>query len=326
LAQVRATAPVDVTVCIANWNCKDLLQACLQSLAQQPPGISLEVIVVDNGSSDGAADMVAREFPEVILERNQVNCGFARASNQAAERAHGRYLFFLNNDTWVPPDALRRLVEYADAHPEIGMIGPRLRDARGRTQVSYRLRPTMATLLHRSSLFRWTGLLRGGYRRYRRQDFDPTSARSVEVLMGAAVLLSRAVFLTCGRWDENYRFGGEDLDLSYQVRRRFPIVYYPAVEIIHYGRMSTRLHIGYASAQMTIGFARYLRKTGCARPALLAYKVVVLLDTPVQLIEKYVQYLWRRFQGRPEKAAKSLLAFKGFWHFLTRALGPFWRA
>jgi GT2 family glycosyltransferase len=318
--------PIDVSVCIANWNCRDVLRACLESLLEQTQGVRLETIVVDNGSTDGAADMVAMEFPQAVLLRNDTNQGFARANNQAAELARGRYLFFLNNDTIVPSGALHRLVEYADSHPEVGMIGPRLRDGRGRTQVSYRLRPTVATLLHRTSLFRWTGLLRHGYRRYRRRDFDPTVTRPVEVLMGAAIFLPRAVFVACGEWDESFLFGGEDLDLSFQVGRRYPVVYHPEVEIIHYGRMSTRQHIGYASSQMTIGFARYLRKTGCARPALLAYKLVILADAPVQLAGKGLQYLWRRLHGRHAKAEKSLLAFRGLWHFLTSGLGPFWKA
>src|SRR5438067_729034 len=177
--------PIDVSVCIANWNCRDLLRACLESLQDQPQGARLETIVVDNASQDGAAAMVARDFPEVVLVRNAENVGFARANNQAAGRARGRYLFFLNNDTVVPAGALRRLVAFADAHPEAGLIGPRLRDADGRWQISYRDRPTVAALLHRTLLFRWTGLFRRAYRRYRRLGFDPDRRRPVAVLMGA---------------------------------------------------------------------------------------------------------------------------------------------
>jgi GT2 family glycosyltransferase len=318
--------PLDVSVCIANWNCRQLLRQCLDSLLDPRQEVSLEVIVVDNGSTDGAADMIRYDYPEVVLQRNPANFGFARANNQAAERAQGRYLFFLNNDTLVPPGSLRELVEFANSHPDVGMIGPRLRDAQGRTQLSYRQRPTVATLLHRTSLLRWTGLFRNAYRRYRRKDFDPCATRRVEVLMGAAILLRRDIFFDCGGWDEHYSFGGEDLDLSYQVSRRFPVIYHPHVEIIHYGRMSTRQHIGYASTHMTAGFARYLRKSGCTRVALWAYKLVVTIDAPVQFIAKALQWCWRYTRGRHEAAERSLLACRGFWHFLTRGLGAFWRA
>ena len=322
----RETGPIDVSVCIANWNCCDMLRGCLESLLDQPQGVSLEVIVVDNGSTDGTPAMVLNDFPEVICQCNPTNFGFARANNQASRRARGRYLFFLNNDTIIPPDTLGRLVDYAEIHPSVGMIGPRLRDDKGKPQVSYRLRPTMATLLHRTSLLRWTGLLRRSYRRYRRRDFDPESTRPVDVLMGAALFLRREVFVNCGGWDEQYLFGGEDLDLSFQVNRRYPVMYHPEVEIIHFGRVSTRQHIGFVSTQMAAGFARYLRKTGCSRPALWAYKAVVLLDTPVQLVGKVLQYGWRRAHGRRDSADKSWLAVRGLWYFLCRGLGPFLKA
>src|SRR5436190_2485883 len=144
----RPAAP-DVSVCIANWNCAELLRRCLRSLFDQPQGAAFEVVIADNGSTDGAADMVAAEFPQVVLIRNPTNGGFARASNQAAAAARGRFLFFLNNDTLVPPDTLRQFLDLAEANPAVGMFGPRLRGADGLFQISYRRRPTLAALLHK---------------------------------------------------------------------------------------------------------------------------------------------------------------------------------
>jgi N-acetylglucosaminyl-diphospho-decaprenol L-rhamnosyltransferase len=318
--------PLDVTVCIANWNCKAHLRACLESLHDQPQGVRVETVVVDNASTDGAAEMVARDFPEVILIRNRANVGFAVANNQAAARARGRHLFFLNNDTVVPAYALRRLVAFADAHPEVGMIGPRLKAPDGRPQISYRRRPTATALLHRTMLFRWTGLMREAYRRYRRADFDPANQRCVEALMGAAVLLPRPVFVACGRWDEGFPFGGEDIELSVRVGRRHAVVFVPHVEIVHHGRVSSRLNVTYVEPNVAVVYARYLRKTGLARPLLAAYKLAVTCDAPVQWVAKWVQYGWRRLTGRTAKAEKSLLAARAIGHFLTRGLAPFWRA
>jgi GT2 family glycosyltransferase len=161
----------DVSVCIANWNCRDYLRDCLASLLHSPQGVLVEVIVADNGSTDGAAEMVAAEFPEVTLIVNSENLGFARASNQAAERAGGRYVFFLNNDTVVPPMSLRQLVAFADAHPHVGMIGPRLRDGNGRLQISYRRKPTLRAMLHRAAFLRWTGVFRRAYDDFLRDVF-----------------------------------------------------------------------------------------------------------------------------------------------------------
>src|SRR5262245_44746693 len=89
LASRRHTEYPEVTVCIANWNCREYLRACLQSLSDQPQGVRVETVVVDNASTDGAADMVEREFPDVVLVRNARNVGFAAANNQAADHARG---------------------------------------------------------------------------------------------------------------------------------------------------------------------------------------------------------------------------------------------
>ncbi len=237
--------------------------------------------------------MVAREFPEVMLVKNDANLGFSRANNQAAEKARGRFLFFLNNDTVVPPGTLRRLVDYADRHPEAGMVGPRLRDSHGQFQVSYRQRPTLAALLHKTNLLRWTGLFKLAYRHYRRQGFDPYTVRDVDILMGAAVLLPRDRFFAAGRWDEEFTFGGEDLELSTRVNLAAKVVYLPQAEILHFGRVSSRLHIGFASSQMAIGLVRYLRKIGYGPLPILAYKTVLTLDAPLQLVGKMIQTAWR---------------------------------
>jgi GT2 family glycosyltransferase len=318
--------PIDVSVCIANWNCRELLRGCLESLHHQLQGVRLEIIVADNGSNDGAAEMVGRDFPEVVLIRNPENIGFSRASNQAAAHARGRYLLFLNNDTVVPAGALERLVAYADAHPEIGMIGPRLRDARGRPQISYRRKPTVAALLHRTALLRWTGLFRRASRRYRRADFNPLEQRRVEVLAGAAVFLPRDVFATAGRWDEGFAFGGEDIDLCVRVGRTRAVVYLPDVEIIHYGRVSSRENIAFADAHLPAGHVRLLRKLGVTDVSLLAYKLLVTCDIPFSCAAKWWQFAWRRVFGGRRKAARSRLAARGMWYFLTRGLRRFWTA
>ena len=206
------------------------------------------------------------------------------------------------------------------------MVGPGLRDGRGRLQDSSRQRPTLMTFLHRTVLFRWTGLLRRSYRRYRRLESEPRATCRVDVLMGAAVLLPREVFSTCGAWDEDFIFGGEDLELSARVGRQFDIVYLPGVEIRHFGRASTRQHIGFACTNTMIGFARYLRKSGCSPAGVLFYKLMMTLDAPLQMADKGVQYLCRLLRGRPDKARKSLLVVRGLAHFLVKGLIPFWRA
>ena len=324
--EARTRRRPDVTVCVVNRNCHRLLRDCLRSLRPRLQGVRVEVIVVDNGSTDGAAAMVARRFPGVVLVRNAANRGFAAANNQAAVRARGRYLFFLNNDTVVPPGTLRRLRDFLRARPEVGLVGPRLRDGRGRVQASCRRRPTVAALLHRTWLLRWTGLFRAAYRRYRGRDAGGDATRGAEVLMGAALFLPRRVFRDCGPWDEGYTFGGEDIDLCTRVGRRHAVVYHPAVEVTHFGRVCSRADAGYAHRNTVVGVTRYLRLHGTPRPALWLYKSALTADAPLQFLRHAGQYAWRRLRGRTAAAGKSLGVARAYADFLARGLVPFWRA
>jgi len=320
-----ALAP-SVSVCIVNWNCRDILRKCLFSLLEQEQGISFEVIVVDNASTDGAADMVEREFPQVHLIRNRRNIGFSHACNQAARIAEGQYFFFLNNDTEVGPHSLGKLAEYADAHPDARLIGPRLLGTDGEPQISYRRKPTIAAMLNQLRVVRWTRLFRTAYREYRRDSFQASRTGPVEILLGAAVFLSRETFDAVGGWDESYRFGLEDFDLSTEVGKLGEVIYLSDVEVLHHGRMSSRGNVGFATANVTVGYARYFRKHGRSAAGLFAYKCLVTLDAPVQLLFKGVETLIRRGMGRKAKAAQSGRAALGIWHFMSRELIRFWRA
>jgi GT2 family glycosyltransferase len=321
----RGRVRPEVSVCVVNWNCKEYLRRCLASLTNNRQGVRFEVVVVDNGSTDGAADMVEAEFPGVLLRRNPSPEGFARANNQAVRLSRGRYLFFLNNDTEVPTWTLRKLRDYARAHPEVGMVGPRLATAGGRAQLSARGRPTVGALLHRISWLRWTGLFRAAYRRYRGRDAGQGS-RPVEVLMGAAVFLPRSAFRACGGWDESYTFGGEDIALCGKVRERYAVVYHPEVSVLHHGRVSSRQRLGYAHAHTAAGITRQLRASGTPALAVAGYKLAVTLDAPVQWLWHAGRYLIRKLRGRHDRAEKSWQALRASWYFLARGLVDFWKA
>jgi GT2 family glycosyltransferase len=318
-------AAPDMSVCIVNWNCRDVLRDCLRSLHHQGPPSRHEIIVVDNASSDGAADMVSHEFPAVCLVRNSVNVGFARANNQAARLAQGAYLLFLNNDTVVASGALERLAEFLDANHDVIMVGPRLRDRQGKVQKSHRRRPTPLTFLHRTLLFRRLGVCRDRYDEYRRTDTDATQAIDVDILMGAAIAMPRAAFLRLGGWDEDFTFGGEDMELCHRAGRNGRIVYWPAVEITHFGSVSSKRHAGFASRHIAVGFAKYFRKTGCSRATLWCYKLAVTVDAPLRLAVRALQYLWRRWRCHPA-AERCQREVRGTAAFLLRGLWAFWRA
>lgn len=319
-------ATIEVSVCIANWNCRDLLRDCLASLLHRSQGVRLEVIVVDNASTDGAADMVAREFPQARLIRNTANRGFAAANNQAACQANGNYLLFLNNDTVVPENTLGHLAEFLEVNPDVAMVGPRLVGRDQKPQTSWRKEPSLAAFLHRTWLCRLTGLFRADYRKYRRRAGPPVGPCEVELLLGAAIMLPRGRFAELGGWDEDFAFGGEDMDLSLRARRLGALVYDPRVAIKHIGSVSTRANIAYAQPSIAVGFARYFRKSGASPRQMLLYKTAITLDAPVQVVVKSLQYLWRRCLGRRDAAAKSWNDAKGAAAFLLFGLVPFWKA
>lgn len=225
-----------VTVVIVNWNVRDLLRACLQSLYDQG-GMSadeMHVIVVDNASADGSAAMVAASFPQVQLIVNVDNVGFGRANNQALEFCTGRYVLLLNPDTVVEPNAIAGLVEAMDDEDDIAVIGCRLLNGDGTLQRwtggAY---PRMLNLANH--YFFLDRLLPSAWRpmplyldRDVRQDMD------VDWVSGACMML-RASRLDGRLFNADYFMYGEDMELCHRLKQAGGrVVYSPKVSIIHY--------------------------------------------------------------------------------------------
>ena len=144
---------VDVSVVIVNWKTRELLRQCLTSLVRHTsPETRYEVIVVDNGSNDGSAEMVAQRFSEVRLLCNQENLGFARANNQAIALSSGRYVLLLNSDTELHSDALTAMIGFMDAHPSVGICGPKLLNADDTRQYSCDLFPRTPYVMLRDKI------------------------------------------------------------------------------------------------------------------------------------------------------------------------------
>ncbi|NLO73132.1 MAG: glycosyltransferase family 2 protein [candidate division WS1 bacterium] len=233
---------VDITLCIVSWNVWEDLRQCLQSLRQSPDVVQ-QVIVVDNASSDGTPTRVRESFPEVQLIANAVNRGFAAGSNQALAAGRGRYLFLLNPDTVVPPGGLRELIDFADQHPEAGIIGPQQRYPDGRLQYSARQFPTV-----RAALFRNTPLGKLFPRSAAVQDYlmaawDHQSVREVDWVSGAAMLIRRQVYEQIGPLDEGFFWGSEDVDYCWRAHGiGWKVLYTPRPAIIHaIGRSTDRV-------------------------------------------------------------------------------------
>jgi N-acetylglucosaminyl-diphospho-decaprenol L-rhamnosyltransferase len=230
----------DVTISIVSLNTRDLLAACLRSV-HASSGVTYEVFVVDNGSTDGSADMVERDFPSVRLIRNDSNRGFAAANNVAIKIASGRCVLLLNPDTVVEPGTLRNMVAFMDAGKNVGICGPRILFPDGRFQsCGYRF-PTLLSEIRQSKQ------IGGALRRIVGQEPPLEVGQSpfeVDWVDGACLMIRRDVVAEIGPLDEQYFLYAEELDWCVSARKAGWAIYaLPEVRLVH--------HQGQSSAQMS---------------------------------------------------------------------------
>jgi GT2 family glycosyltransferase len=232
---------VDLSIIIVNWNSKDFVRKCAQSIRENPPEMSYEIIVVDGASFDGCGEMLAKEFPEVRFVQSQKNVGFAKANNLGFEKSNGELLLFLNPDTEVRGGAVNTLVAALRSLDKAGIAGAKLLNTDGSVQTScVQPFPTILNQLLDSENLR---------RAFPRHSFwgmaalfekDP-APKEVEVLSGACLLMKRETFQAIGLFSQNYFMYAEDLDLCYKVRQAGLKNYYvPAAEVVHHGGGSTQ--------------------------------------------------------------------------------------
>ena len=238
---------LDLVVVILNYNTRDLLRDCLVSLRNQA-GLRFITCVVDNCSSDQSAEMVEREFPEVSLIRNPANNGFSAGNNLGLrafgfpEKPQARYAMLLNPDTVAPADALHGLVAFADANPDIGVVGPRLILPDGTLDKACRRSfPTPEV-----SFYRLTGLSKlfprsRRFGRYNMTFLDEHKQADVDSVVGACMLVRAEAIQKAGLLDEQFFMYGEDLDWCLRLKQAgFRVVYYPSVIVHHVKRAASR--------------------------------------------------------------------------------------
>jgi N-acetylglucosaminyl-diphospho-decaprenol L-rhamnosyltransferase len=255
---------MDLSIIIVNWNVKELLAACLQSLLKAGPStprLAVEIIVVDSASTDGSPEMVRDRFPPVRLIASQENLGYAKGNNVGAEAARGRYLFLLNPDTVVQPDALGHMVDYMDAHPEIGVLGPQLLWPDGSIQSSRRRFPTPGSLFWESTLLgQWFPENRY-IRRYHLADQPATQPQKVDWVVGAAILIRREAWQQVGPIDPDFFMYFEETDWCRRsAEASWETHYLPAAQVIHYEGKSSEQVAAARTLRFQRSKLRYTRK------------------------------------------------------------------
>ncbi|HEX9090867.1 MAG TPA: glycosyltransferase family 2 protein [Anaerolineales bacterium] len=252
---------LDLSICIVTLNAFDYLRNCLRSISEQvshlhwldtesspvaipkdqsssdPAKITYELIIIDNGSTDETVKMLKVDYPGTRLVTNTKNEGFARPINQALRLSSGRYMLVLNPDTVILPGSLNQLVDYMDAHPEVGVCGPKVLNRDGSLQKACKRgvsRPWAAfsyfsglyALFPKSKLF-------GGYLL---NYLDENSIHEVDGVSGSCMLIRRAVVEQVGFFDERFFAYQEDADFCFQAKAAgWKIVYLPQSQIVHFG-------------------------------------------------------------------------------------------
>lgn len=233
MAQQNQT--VDVSVIIINWNTRQLLETCLESLAGSCTSHTFETIVVDNHSTDGSPEMVRQKFPQVKLICNSTNVGFAHGNNQGIKASGGRYLSLVNSDVKVLPNCHDQLVEFMDAQKEIGICGPRVLNGDLTLQSSCRRFPTLWNNVCDAFAFRRffpnSAFFAGEHMLYFKHD------RIIypDVLVGCFLFARADAVKEFGLLDEEFFMYGEDINWCLRCwRSGWKIAFYPEAQAIHY--------------------------------------------------------------------------------------------
>jgi GT2 family glycosyltransferase len=258
---------IPIAVAIVNYNTREHLRACLASVRLERPR---EVVVVDNASSDGSAEMVRAQYPSVRLRANERNLGYGAAANQAVGCCTAEYVLLLNSDTLLQPGALKALSDYLAQHACAAIVGPRLVDPDGTLQASCYPFPTpLNTFLENSTMAIFLGrlirrhipLLRNSYLR----TWPHNAARVVPWIKGAALAIRRTAFDAVGGFDESYFMYFEDADLCYRLNAAgWQVHFAPVTTVVHVGGASTMQWRTEMAVQLLASTMRFYRRHSSA--------------------------------------------------------------
>jgi len=234
---------VDLSITIVNYNTRDLLEQCLNSIITGTAGITYEIIVVDNASTDKSIEMMKTKYPQVKIITNNTNLFFTKAHNQALKISNGRYLMILNSDTFILDNAFQKLVDFMDKHSKAGACGPKIFNAGMTLQHSSDRMPTFLYGLF-DVLFINTLFPNNPIRKHRiHADWDRNSLQQVDSVAGCCVLVRKEVTEKVGLLDEGFLIYWEEIDWCTRiVQSGWKIYYIPESQIVHYWQVAMDKH------------------------------------------------------------------------------------
>ena len=228
-----------LSIVIICWNDWKVIENCLNSISETTHRIEYEIVVSDNGSTDGSLERIKAQFPTVRLVENRANLGFAKGNNAGIREATGEYILILNPDTIIHEGSLDRWIEFADRHPESGAFGCRVHNPDGTYQRSARPFPTILRYLVAYLGLRFLGRLNYPVLSDNYEGWRGNTEREVDWQSGCCVLMRGAVLRELGGFDERFFYQFEEVDLCRRVwSSGYRIRFTPAVSITHLGGQS----------------------------------------------------------------------------------------
>jgi len=313
---MTAADEVPLAVAVVSFETRELLERCLRSVRAARPA---ELVVVDNGSTDGSIEMVREGFPEARLLVNEVNRGYGAAANQALTQTAAPAVLLLNSDTEIAPDALAALGRYLAEHPAVGVVGPRLVGTDARLQRSTYPFPSAAdTFLGESGLHHLARAIPGMRERSLRTWGHDTSRR-VPWVLGAALAVRRDGWAAVGGFDEAYFMYGEEVDLSRRLAAAgFETHYAPVTTVTHVGGASTCRHSVAMRREFVASLRRYLLRH---ESRLMAIRVLTVLRliTALRLVRDAVRANLTRDEAKRARlhalmaGSRSVLTERRLW-------------
>jgi GT2 family glycosyltransferase len=258
--------PIEISAIVISYNGRSFLPDCLSTLRENLDGLRNEIIIVDNGSTDGSAEYIRDLSPEVITIENGANFGFARAVNVGIVRAKGAYLFILNQDLRFRPDATRLLLERLKSEPDLGLIGPKFVGFDGSLQYSARIFPSYRHILYEALFLAQLFPRHREFASWRMGWFDHQHEMYVDQPMGSVMLIPHSVIEKVGPFDERFPIFFNDVDFCRRLHDAgYRALYFPDAVVEHYKGASVKRTPVRMKVRSLFSFYRYLRKY--ARPA-----------------------------------------------------------
>jgi len=285
---------IDVSIVIVNWNTKDMLANCIDSINKETTSIQIEIIVVDNNSSDGSQEVVRKKYHDVVLIANTENLGFSKANNIGIKRARGKYICLLNSDTIILEHAIDQMYAFMEENVRTGILGPAILNEDLSTRQTCRIFPTLHTelnwALRLDKIFPGLKFFSLDLMVYFKH--DKTSA--VDVVPGSCMFIKKEAIDAAGMLDELFFFYAEDVDICKRFKNKgWEVIYFPQARVIHFGGISTAKAPLRFARQLLIANIQYWRKH-YALPKVIGYLMIKLLHYSIRFFGFILLFMMKK--------------------------------